>query len=189
MPIIWGFWMRFEDAGRRWRVRSGVPVGGKPGVAVVDQIVIDGETVLRREHVGDDVLAIRTRAVAFRHDGHDYRPEIGPISLWRSGVHLYRDGQLVYRHRDRDFVELPRCEALFAYLDRLDGEEDDDPRAWWKDYAEILLIGGAAGIGAGLTEHWLSRRGIEPPVDIGTAMIVLVVLFAVFRPKSWRFIR
>lgn len=81
-------------------------------------ITVDGEVVKQREIGTHFAQFTEVRTFLFAHRDIPYRVGFAPISIWRYGAHIYRDGVCVYKFKGRDFVAVPGFKGQLEALDR-----------------------------------------------------------------------
>ena len=188
MGVLWSkYCFRLYDAD--WWVRVGSTTKG-----LSYKVKIEGQLVLdeKPDQTSEEIISPQTFNVT--HNGRTYELKIGPVSAFDCTVHVYSDGKLIYRHKDRDFVTLHRTEKAFKKMDKgiawLETFDTRDPRPFWKVILEVCLIGMAIGTAYALLSNnledrfgWeIGRLGFWPAAIIG-------VCIAMFWPARLRFIR
>lgn len=178
---------RLNDAD--WWVRVGVT-----GAGLSYKIKIDGQLVFDEKREYSSLETLRPQTLNVSHNLQDYHLDIGPVSSLGYGVHVYADGRLLYRHKNRDFVELQRHEKVFGKFDKLDPwlEKLDmkDPRPFWKIFLESCMIGLIIGVLYAVLKITLAENGGPDLGNLGTwPIVILAILIAFFWPARFRFIR
>lgn len=121
--------------------------------------------------------------------GQTYHFKIAPVSPWDYGVHVYREGALIYRHKDRDFTTLPKHEKLFGAIDKLDHKKGED-RPFWKLFLEALIYGAILGLLGWFLETYLQSSGmISSHANITPWVVGFGVIFIAFLPSKFRLIK
>ena len=168
----------FHLNGNSWRVH--VKMGlSKP--KMTSTLTIDDENIVS-DSKSFDVVAFKPQNILFDYNAASYRVEIGPVSLWDCGVHVYIDDTLIYRHKDKDFVEFKRLEKFTAKMDSL-----ADPRPIWKCLLEGAIVGAIIGlIGSVLIIYaknlgWLSADQNYLSWILWPAVVIAICLPARFR--------
>ena len=175
---------RFHLNNSDWWVRVAVTSAG-----LSYKVKINGQLLLdeRREQSSEEILTPQSLHVS--HGQKDYRLEIGPVSAWGYGVHVYEENRLVHRYKNRDFVTLTRHEKVFGKFDKFDAwlEKKDlkDTRPFWKTITEALIIGGSVGAIYALSANWIEAvAGISlDKFDIWPAIIVALLIIFLLPPK------
>ena len=180
---------RFKLNGSDWWVRVAVT-----SVGLSYKVKVDGDLLFaeKREQTSEEILTPQTFQI--NHDHQLYALEIGPVSALGYGVHVYKDNQLIYRYKDRDFVRLKRHEKVFGKFDKINallekwGEKDTRP--FWKTFLEACLIGGLVGLIYASIRIFIAQIGGPDFGSLGIWPIaILCGSAALFLPAKLRFIR
>jgi hypothetical protein len=180
---------RFHLNESDWWIRLAVT-----SVGLSYKVKIDGQLLLdeRREQTSQELLTPQLLHVT--HDNKDYRLEIGPVSAFGYGVHVYDQNRLVHRYKNRDFVTLRRHEKLFSQMDKYFGWMgkfiQEDTRPFWKTITEALIIGGSVGAIYAILSNWLETIGYTflGRLDVWPAIIIGMVIIFMW-PAKLRFIK
>lgn len=150
-------------------------------------VTIDGLTVANiHQNISKFVAVLRCTKLNVLDDGHSYDLEIAPVSAWNYGVHVYRDGALIHRYKDRDFVTLTKHEKFSEKLDRMEHIIADD-RPFWKIMTEGFIIGIFIYTICALALNFMEAKNIIDSAGKYTPLIiVLVMVFVLFRPTKLR---
>ena len=176
---------RFRLDGKDWCVHMGTRYKGWKYT-----VTLDGKKVADISQNDKSVVALlRGTKFNFVDEGRTYELRIAPVSALDYGVHVYRDGALIYRYHDRDFTILPKQEKFYGKIDKYIGLGGDD-RAIWKQILEGALTGTAIGVLSALMLTVLETKGIIASVsDYKSWVIGLIIAFIIFMPARLRFIK
>jgi len=150
-------------------------------------ITVDGKTLFDQKRKQNTYEMITTQSFDIEHLGRPYRVIISPTSLWKFGIHIYQNKNLVYRYKDRDFKKLPRLEA---FCKKVDSQTISDDRPFWKVFVEAIIVGFVFGILWAKIQNYLEAENIIKVETVSTGWVILAaVLLITFWPSKLRFIR
>jgi hypothetical protein len=150
------------------------------------RLFIDEEVIFDRSLIQNTEDMVTKTTLLFTHKGEDYALHIAPSSYWSYGLHLYQGGRLVYRHKNREFVALPRLTRFAQRADKIKGYDD---RPFWKHLLEGGLIGAIVGVTGGLGTRFAKDAGWIPELDYLPWIVATSVLVALLKPSKYRLIR
>ena len=179
----------FRIHGSDWRVRVGGTLKGLSyKVKVDDQLLLDE----RPDQTSHDIITPQTFHV--NHQGRTYTLKVGPVSSLDCTVHVYFEDEIIYRHKDLEFVKLHRTERAFNKMDEgtawLEKLGTKDKRSFWKVFLETCIIGTAAGIlyaGISITSRETGGPDFE---NFGLWPVIIIGILITFAwPQKLQFIK
>ena len=184
--------MTFDIDGELWRVRLRSPLSGRHDYHTLMRVEIDGQTVATRTFDGALAELFRPQDIHFTRGGEAYRVAVGPISAWRYGAQVFRNGVHLHTYRNRAFARLPRWERFARWVDGWESKDQSisgPDMPFWKTALNGAIFGVLLGVAVYGTLAVMRLQGMDVSDPPRWAMYAAIFAFVMVWPRRWAFVR